>query len=212
MSSTGIDFAESRSYELFRETATLDTSYTSSPTAGLELGAFLRLRGPLGFGASAELFDRSPQAQFSSSVPHPFFYDRLRQSTGTRVDLTGRERAFHLDPVVSFALGSRVTVDLFTGASYFLVETDVVDEVQYQETFPYDEIVATGATLRRIEQDTWGFNAGASTTFRIGGIVGLDFAVRYSRATFSVEPASGRELVLDAGGLRLGAGLRLLIP
>ena len=57
-----------------------------------------------------------------------------------------------------------------------------------------------------------GFNVGASTTFRVGGIFGIDFGVRYSRATVRVEPSEGRELEFDAGGLRIGAGLRLLIP
>lgn len=212
MSTNGLDFTESRSYELFHETATLETSYTESPAAGLELGAVVRLEGPLGFGASAELFDRSPTASFSSSVPHPFFYDRLRESSGGRADLTGRERALHFDPVYSFGLGSRVSLDVFAGASLFFVETDVVEDVQYEETFPFDELVQTGSTLRRFEQNPWGFNVGASTTFRVGGIVGVDFGVRYSRATVRVVPAEGREIVFDAGGLRLGAGVRVLIP
>jgi hypothetical protein len=210
MGSSGLELGESRTFEIFRETASIDTAYEETPAPGVEIGALVRLKGPVGLMASAELFDLDWSARYSALVPHPFFYNRLREASGLRTDLSRRERALHFDPVASFALGSRVLVDVYSGVSLFSVETDVIEDVSYEEVFPFDELRASGATLRRIEQNPWGYNVGASATLRLVGVVGFDVGVRYSKATVRVVPSEGRELTFDAGGLRLGAGLRLL--
>ena len=71
---------------------------------------------------------------------------------------------------------------------------------------------APANAVARAREPPRGYNFGASATVRITSIFGLDLEARYSkaRATFLVEGA--REIELDVGGLRLGAGLRLLFP
>ncbi len=202
----------SRSFALFSEEASLDTFYEEPPARGVEVGALVRLKGPLALGASAELLESDRSALYSNKLPHPFFYERHRELSGSRADLIHREQALHFGPVGTFDFGERVIVDVFGGGSLFLTEVDVIDEVLYDEVFPFDQVVPLGTTLRRLEENPWGYHLGTSATVRIAGILGLDFSLRYSRATVRFESADGEELSLDAGGLRLGAGLRLLIP
>ena len=208
------DFAltESRSFSIFKETATLDVNYRGSNRSGYEVGALVRIRGPVGIVASAELFDTAPSATYRNRLPHPFFYDRLRELSGEQPDLSWSERAVHVDPVLSLDFGPRLSVDAFSGVSMFFTETELVDEILYEEVFPYDSLVSKGTTFRRMEARPLGYNLGVSTTLRLLGVLGVNFGLRYSRAEVRLDLAEGRETHFEVGGLRFGAGLRILIP
>jgi hypothetical protein len=203
---------ESRSFSIFRETATLDVNYReSSQRSGYEFGARVRIRGPVGIVASAELSDSAPSATYRNRLPHPFFYDRLRELSGEQ-PLSRSERALHLDPVLSLHFGPRLSVDAFSGVSLFFTETELLDEILYEEVFPYDSLVSKGTTLRRMVARPLGYNLGVSTTLRLLGVLGMNFGLRYSRAEVHLDLAEGRETHFDIGGLRFGAGLSILIP
>jgi len=209
--SSDFGLAESRSFSIFRETATIDVNYRESRRSGYELGALVRVLGPVGIAASTELFDGGPSANYRNRLPHPFFYDRLRELSGQQ-NLSWSERAVHVDPVLTFDLGPRLSVDAFSGVSMFFTETELLDEILYEEVFPYDSLVSKGTTLRRLEARPLGYNLGASMTLRLLGVLGMDFGLRYSRAEVRLDLAEGREIRFNAGGLRFGAGLRILIP
>jgi hypothetical protein len=144
-------------------------------------------------------------------LPHPFFYDRLRELSGEQ-PLSRSERALHLDPVLSLHFGPRLSVDAFSGVSLFFTETELLDEILYEEVFPYDSLVSKGTTLRRMVARPLGYNLGVSTTLRLLGVLGMNFGLRYSRAEVPLDLAEGRETHFDIGGLRFGAGLSILIP
>ena len=211
--SSDFGVTESRSFSIFKETATLDVNYhESSRRSGYEFGALVRILGPVGIVASAELFDSAPSATYRNRLPHPFFYDRLRELSGEQPALSWSERALHVDPVLSLDFGPRLSVDAFSGVSIFFTETEVLDEILYEEVFPYDSLVSKGTTFRRMEARPLGYNLGVSTTLRLLGVLGMNFGLRYSRAEVRLDLAEGREIHFEAGGLRFGAGLRILIP
>ncbi len=210
--SSDFGVTESRSFSIFKEIATLDVNYReSSRRSGYEFGAMVRIRGPVGIVASAELIDSAPSATYRNRLPHPFFYDRLRELSGEQ-HLSRSERALHLDPVLSLDFGPRLSVDVFSGVSMFFTETEVLDEILYEEVFPYDSLVSKGTTFRRMEARPLGYNLGASMTLRLLGVLGMNFGLRYSRAEVRLDLAEGREIHFDTGGLRFGAGLSILIP
>jgi hypothetical protein len=210
--SSDFGLTESRSFPSFRETATVDVNYRKSSRPGYELGAQVHILGPVGIVASAELFDSTPSATYRDRLPHPFFYDRLRELSGEQPHLSWSERALHVDPVLSLDFGPRLSVDVFSGASMFFTETELVDEILYEEVFPYDSVVSKGTTIRRMKARPLGYNLGVSTTLRLVGVLAMDFGLRYSRAGVRLDLAEGREIHFDTGGLRFGAGLRILIP
>jgi len=210
--SSDFGLTESRSFPIFRETASLDVNYRESSRSGYEFGALVRILGPVGIVASAELFDSAPSASYRNRLPHPFFYDRLRELSGEQADLSWSERALHVDPVVSFDFGPRLSVDAFSGVSMFFTETELLDEILYEEVFPYDSVVSKGTTFHRMEARPLGYNLGVSTTLRLLGVLGMNFGLRYSRAEVRLDLAEGRKVQFNAGGLRFGAGLSILIP
>jgi hypothetical protein len=189
--SSDFGLTESRSFPIFRETATLDVNYRESSRSGYEFGALVRILGPVGIVASVELFDSAPSATYRNRLPHPFFYDRLRELSGEQPDLSWSERALHVDPVLSLDFGPRLSVDVFSGVSMFFTETELLDEILYEEVFPYDSLVSKGTTFRRMEARPLGYNLGVSTTLRLLGVLGMNFGLRYSRAGVRLDLAEG---------------------
>ena len=111
-----VHFAETRSFELFSEQASIDSVYRDPKQQGVELGGFFHLKGPIGVGASVEHFQNNREAIYSASIPHPFFFDRFREISGAASGLTSQETAAHLDAFVTKTWGP-ISVDFFGGPS-----------------------------------------------------------------------------------------------
>ncbi len=206
-----LQFGDSRSFDLFGERALIDSRYADAKPQGPEVGALLRIVGPIAVGASYESFRNERTALYTASLPHPFFYDRFREISGALSGLSHEETAVHVDAAVTKTMGP-LTLDVVGGPSWFFTKTEVLSDLLYDEVFPFDSVVPQGVQTQLFENRLLGFNVGASATYRIAGIFGVDFAVRYSRAEMRFLLDETRVLELQAGGLRLGAGLRFLFP
>jgi hypothetical protein len=206
-----LSFADTNRFDLFKEPAQIESVYSDPRSGGYELGAQFRIAGPLAVGATVQRFENDRSAAYTASLPHPFFFDRFRELSGAASGLTHEELAVHLDAVFTKTWGP-LTIDAFGGPSWFQTKTEVLVDVLYEETFPYDEVLFQGVEGRVLESRPLGFNVGASATFRIAGFFGVDFGVRYSEARSRLFIEEGREIALDAGGLSVGVGLRFLFP
>ena len=202
-----LSFADTNQFELFKEPAQIENVYSDPRSGGYEIGAQFRIVGPLAVSATVQRFANDREASYTASLPHPFFFDRFRELSGTSSGLTHEETAVHLDAVFTKTWGP-LTLDAFGGPSWFQTKTEVLVDILYEEAFPYDEVLFQGVEGRVLESRPIGFNVGASATFRIAGIFGVDFGVRYSEARSKLFVEEGREIELDAGGLSVGAGLR----
>jgi hypothetical protein len=205
-----LDFADSRSFQLFLEEARFDQRYRSPETQGVEVGAYWRIKGPVGIGASAELFRTDNDAAYSAVLPHPFYFERNRELSGQLSGLGHEEQAIHVNAVVSKTWAGRFTVDIFGGPSLFLTKTEVLVDVPYAEVYPYDAVVPGNVETRVLEDRPLGYNVGAGITFRLAGPLGVDFGARYSQGQIQLAPSENSTIEFLAGGLRLGAGLRFL--
>ena len=199
-------------FELFKEEARIESRYRERRRPqGLELQAQYRIAGPFAVSGAFERFRSDRDAVFRASLPHPFFFDRFRELSGTESGLTYEENAVHVDAVFTRTWGF-FTLDGFAGPSWFQTRTEVLTDVVYDETFPFNDVTFEGVEARIFESRPIGYNAGAGATFRLGGIFGINLRVRYSRARTELVLDDGRAIELEAGGLRLGAGLRFLFP
>ena len=205
-----LDFTDTRRFELFLEGAIFDQRYRSPESLGIEVGAFVRIKGPIGFGASVELMRNDNEAAYSAVLPHPFYFERNRELSGRLSGLVHEEQALHLNAVLSKTWAGRLTVDFFGGPSLFLTKTEVLVDVPYTETYPYDTVVPGNVETRLLKDDPLGYNVGAGATLRLAGPLGLDFGFRYSKAQIRLGPSEERTIEFLAGGLRFGAGLRFL--
>lgn len=212
MGTAPLDFAESHRYELFVEEARVDNSYRAPSPRGMEIGGFFRIKGPIGMGASVELFRNDNEAAYSAFLPHPFYFERYRELAGVHAGLTHREQALHVDGVVSQTWANRFTLDLFGGPTLFWTKTEVLVDLLYSEIYPYDAVVPLGVATEIFEDRPLGYHFGTSATYRLAGRIGIDIGLRFSKARIRLSPTEERIIEFDAGGLRAGAGLRFLFP
>lgn len=204
-------FTDSNRFELFKEEAQIESVYRNPRPQGLELGLHYRVAGPVAVGASVQRFENDRTASYNASLPHPFFFERFRELSGTASGLTYEETAVHVDAIATKTWGP-VTVEGFAGPSWFRTRTEVLVDIRYDEAFPFNEVSFRGIEARIVETRPLGYNVGATATFRVASIFGVDFGVRYSEARSELFIDESRTIELDVGGLRFGAGLRLLFP
>jgi hypothetical protein len=114
---------------------------------------------------------------------------------------------FHTDVVVSGRSGS-LRFAGFAGASFFKVKADLLERIQFTQTYPYDTVQVTGTPAQKAEDSPVGWNVGASLDYAFSPHFGLGIQGRFSGA--SAELAAGQNKIkVDAGGLDVAFGVRI---
>jgi hypothetical protein len=199
-------FSESISLPKNGETETIAVTTDAARSALFDAGVVVRVKGGFGVGVAVSHISHDANASINALVPHPFFFNQPRTVTGT-TPLTRREIATHVDATYVISSAS-IDLLLSGGVSIFSVSQQLVTDVQYAETYPYDTATFTSATTAGATAAPVGYNAGADITWKLARHFGVGGLVRYSRATVTLT--SGSISVSDhAGGLQAGGGLRI---
>ena len=101
-------------------------------------------------------------------------------------------------------------MDIFGGPAYFLSKIELIKEIQFSDSYPYEQI-SISASTEEVKKNSFGFNAGASFNYNIAK--GLDIFVnaQYFSSSVDFEPTSDIPgLKLTLGGFRAGAGFKIL--
>jgi opacity protein-like surface antigen len=204
-----VTFTESHSEPLFQEHLAWQADYELENGVVYDGGVGVRIWQGLGVGVSYSHFRQSSASRVSAQVPHPFFFDRLRPLEGESAPLTHMEQAVHVSAMWMAPGTRRIELGILAGPSYFNVKRDLVEAVDYQESYPFDDATFDGVAVREAGGTALGFHAGADLTFLLTPQVGLGVLVRYSRASLDFDTPAGGSLSMDVGGLQAGAGLRL---
>ena len=86
-----------------------------------------------------------------------------------------------------------VDVALSVGPSFFKVRQDVVSDITFTDTYPFDAPAFTSAGSQRVSaSNTTGFNVGADVGLRLARHAGVGGSVRFSKAVGSVDGAQQR--------------------
>lgn len=203
-----LSFSESRRYTEFAEESTIEAQYRGKSAPGFDLGIEYRFLRHVGAAVGVSVVDRKETGSLTSGIPHPLYFERLRQ---VRADLNGmnyKETAFHVDLVVTGRRGS-LEYAAFAGASFFKVQADLVDRLQFTQSYPFETVTLTGTPTARFDDRPVGFNGGASIEFHLANHFGLGAHARYSRAKVELVPSQGNSVSFDAGGLQVAAGARI---
>ena len=184
-----------------------DTTYEAKTAFGFEGGLQYSFTKHLGLAASFASVTRDSTGSYSASLPHPLYLERPRKVSGEAAGLDYKENVVHSDVVVGGRSGA-LRFGAFAGASFFNVKADVLERIQYDQTYPYDTVTVTGTPLQKAQDSPIGWNAGASLDYALGARFGLGVQGRYSRA--KAELAAGQGTVkIDVGGLDLAFGVRI---
>jgi hypothetical protein len=106
-------------------------------------------------------------------------------------------------------VSNRMDLALSAGPSFFSVSQDLVSDVVFSETYPYDTATFTSATITKATATKIGFNAGADVGIKLSKNFGVGGLVRYSKASVVLPLANATAgISTDAGGLQAAGGVR----
>jgi hypothetical protein len=206
----GSDAADHFEFERNVEIATVDVTYPMKAAVLFEGGVGIRIWKRLGVGIAGSRTTLNGSAHVDASIPHPLQFDQPRSVSGDQRAVTRAETAAHLQLLYIVPSSGRWTITLAAGPSMINVDQEIVTDVLYDETFPYDVATFRSATTRRVKASGTGFNAGADLRWMFSRTIGAGALLRFTRADMDLEPAAGRRLAVRAGGVQVGGGLRVV--
>jgi hypothetical protein len=191
------------------EPATITAQIPHDQAPIFDVGGWVRLAGRVGAGVSFSRLTRTSDASIDASIPHPFYFQQPRTISGTQPGLREEENAVHIDVVALAAATDRIELTVFGGLTVFNAKQDLVTDVSYTESYPYDTATFTGATVSRQSVSKSGYNLGADVTWTFSERVGVGGLFRFSRASADYSVSSSNQVTVDLGGVQAAAGLRL---
>ena len=205
---TDIGFSETSTFTSFLEEGRSTRSYDGGKGVVFEAGAIVDVWQNLGAMGSFELYQSDFDGVFEEILPHPLYFEHPRTLEGEIGGLEYSEKALHLDAVYTRDF-EKITVDLFGGPSLFFTNTEILNTVNTDSAYPFDEVTLSSTSNTTIDDNPIGFNAGGAVTWRLTEVFGIAFQARYSHATIGIAREGGEAIELDAGGFRVGGGIRL---
>jgi hypothetical protein len=204
-------YSDSRTFTEYAEQTTIRTSYEAGTAFGPDVALQVSLFRGLGLLVGYSSASRDVTAHVDVSRPHPLYLNRDRTASAEISGYGLRETAVHLDAAYARAAG-HLDWALFAGATLFRVEADLLQRPTYDDVYPYDEMSITSTPSTTVSQSPTGLNVGGRLDYRFGKSrrFGAGLLMRYSKASVKLkaEPAA-TEATFDAGGLEVGAGLRV---
>jgi hypothetical protein len=191
------------------EPASILNEIELSAGAMFDLGASYHLAGPWWAGVAFSSVSRSVDGAIDASIPHPFFFNRPRDVVGTADGLDSTERGIHVHLSYLIPLSNTLDIAVFGGPSRFTVKQDLVTDIAYDESYPFDAATFRSATVVSVSESAWGFNLGADVTWKLSSRFGVGGLVRFARGSTTLTADPGNEVSVDVGGTQVGGGVRI---
>jgi hypothetical protein len=201
-------FDDRFTFDLNRETASVDTDYSVDAGPLFDAGVGFRIWKGLGAGIAISRFSVDSAGQAEATLPHPLFFQRNRQISGETTGITREETGIHIQAQYQLPPFGNVYVTLAGGPSVLDIQQSIVTDVNFTEEFPYDTATYVGVDSQRVSGTATGFNAGADVRWMFTRNVGVGGLVRYTRAAVDLT-RNNRTVTVDAGGMQVGGGVRL---
>lgn len=182
---------------------TVDVGPLVDVSAGIIVG------GRFALGAGVTYFAQDGEAMIRAGIPHPFFFNRDRPIEGTTT-APRTEVAVHLQAHWLLVDNDTLLATVFGGPSLFNVEQDRVQDVSFEDAFPFETATFRSASKMTQSESAVGFHVGADVAVFFSTHVGVGGLVRYSQAMVDLPSGGNNDArTVDAGGLHVGGGLRI---
>ena len=213
---TSRTFAGTRIFPVWGEQANFHSDYEISGGGVTEGGLSVLVWRNLAVGLDVGSYQSINQANITSEIPHPIFFDLPRSTNGAGGGLERQELGVHLRVAWMTDLTDWLSLSLSTGPSLINARQDLVATVQHSEiAFPFDKLKFDGHTVTTQSETTLGWNSAVdvnlfvlkSLPYRALQRVGFGFLLRYVRGAVDLS-VSDTPIEVDLGGLQMTTGLR----
>jgi hypothetical protein len=192
------------------ETATVDVTYPNKLLTLIDAGIAVRLWKGVGAGVAVAHAVRSGSADVEAQIPHPLFFGQARAIEGRQGGIETTETDVHVQLLYAVQTSPSITLTLSAGPSIVRLQQELVTDVAYDETYPFDAATFRSAESRRVKASATGFNAGADIRWMFSRMFGLGGLVRFTRATVDLTTSDNRTVAVRAGGVQGGVGIRVV--
>jgi hypothetical protein len=211
---TGVSgFTQTQSWPSFAETATVNVEFPAKSAAGFDIGGGYRVWRNMAAGLAVTAVNRTTTTSVTGSLPSPIYLNRPVTLTGG-FDAKNSQVGIHLQVAWVIPVSPKMNLTLFGGPSIFMVKQTIVQPqgISLSSGYPFDSGAISTANTTDASKTAIGFGAGADVAYFFTRTVGVGGFLRYARAAVSF-PVTGQPSVdTDAGGLQVGAGLRVRFP
>ena len=191
------------------EAAPVTTDLSLATSGVFEAGARLRVHRRLSIGVVGFVASGTASGTLEAKLPHPFYFNQPRDVTGDLSDLTRKERGVHVELAVPLRATARDEIILFGGPSYFNVEQNLITDLTYSDSYPYDTATLDDTTSTVAKKGGPGFNVGGELTRQVSRSARVALLGRYSRGTLTLPATEENAAEVHAGGILVGVGLRV---
>jgi hypothetical protein len=196
------DLTTSKTFDLYGESASIQTSQSVKSGGFFDAGAAYRVWGNnLLAGVSIAHFASTDDVNITGSIPDPRFFGTMRNVTASQPGAKHSETAAHFDAIWMVPIANKLDVGVFGGPSIFWVSQDTVGNVTVTEPAP-----TLTATMQNVSKTEAGLNFGADAQYVVYKTVAVGVLARYTWANATIE---GADKKLTLGGFQLGGGVRL---
>lgn len=192
------------------ESAPISTSIDLVSAPMFDVGGSYRFLARLAAGVSVSSLSRDVDGTLNGKIPHPFYFNLPRTISGDLSGLQHKETGVHIYAMYLVPVGSKLDIGVFGGPSHFSVKQDLVTDVSYTASYPYDTASFTGAPKQTVSTTVNGYNVGADVSWRFSRVLAVGGLIRFTGASTTLSVASGNEVDADIGGLQTGAGIRVI--
>ena len=171
---TSTDFTDTVGLRCSWRRVTLQRDMAWRPLRYSDVSGGVMLWRNLAVAVGASRFTQQDDAAVNARLPHPLFFNRDREASGTASSLRREEIAVHLQAIWMSPISSRFEIAVSGGPIVFIVDQDLVTSVSHTETpysselphssdsFPFDTVTFDAITAKRQSESSVGFNVGAA--------------------------------------------------
>lgn len=202
------DFSDGGTKRENAEDGRIDADYTVKGGPSFDIAGGGRLWRQLAVGVGVSRFSVATPTTVTGSVPHPFFFNRLRAVSGGAAGLKREELGVHIQARWVLPVSTRLQVMVFGGPSFFQVKQGVVTDFTYTDSYPYDEAAFRAVTTTDASVSKVGFNGGADVGYFFTRQVGVGASLQFAGTSVDLPGAGGSTREVKVGGAKAGGGLR----
>lgn len=206
---TANDFADGAVKRENAEDGRIDATYVVKGGPAIDIAGGATVWRNLAVGVGVTRFSVTTPSTVTGTVPHPFFFNRLRSVNGEAGGLSREEFAIHVQARGVFPVTPRIQVMVFGGPSFFQVKQGVVSDFTYRDSYPYDEATFGAAVASTAKVSKLGFGGGGDVALFFTRQVGVGGTFQFAGTTVEVPGAGGAMREIKVGGAKAGGGVRL---
>jgi uncharacterized protein YgiM (DUF1202 family) len=208
--SKSFGYDNSWSFSVYQENGQVTEKYsTNASGAAFDIGVGFMFTPSMGAELSFVPASGKTKGTFTSSFPHPFYFEFPRTIAWDKTDLKYSASELNLDFLYYLPLTQKFNLYLLAGGTYFVgVKIENLKVINWSETgYPYLDLNVT-PEYASYSKSCFGFNGGAGLDFMVKSNIGINLNARYSSGQAKIK-AGESEFTVQAGGLRATAGIKL---